>query len=384
MNLSEKITKGFFWFAFSAFLAMSIPHVAYIFRFYEPGHDGFDTAWWAVSYGVAVGIDLLICWLSYTRSEQQNESRIDSIITWLFIVLLALLSWYCNWLFAELMTGIPVWSFVLPLGWTVGSITPIIVSAIPVFMIAYTYMSKRILGAKNAETLEQKAQRLEHEKALKERIKTAKQGQGLIAIFTGKAKELQQAKREIFAQNGAENGQNIPIKIERTSGELDPEVLENISELLPKDEGTFEQKTDEQPIDITLPIQLEKTLAFIENHPEYAGNWDDEKEQELATWLGLNRPASAHFWLLKAEVYLEETSRKIVTTNPELLAMPQEENHRRHVMTFEEASEYTGYTVQYLKGLVSRGEIQQSKAGKLLVSTLKIKGGATGKIPAIR
>lgn len=173
MSKSESATKIVFWLAFGAFLAMSVPHVAWVFRFYEPHNDGYDLAWWAMSYGVAISIDVLICWLSYTRSEQ-TTSKGDGVITWTFIFLLALLSWYCNWLFAESMIGTNVWSISLGWGWTIGTLTPLIVSAIPVFMIAYTYMSRRILGVKSAsksvQELEQEANELEAKLAAKQRI----------------------------------------------------------------------------------------------------------------------------------------------------------------------------------------------------------------------
>src|SRR5260221_2818073 len=108
MSKSEQTTKILFWLAFAAFLSTSIPHVAWVFFHYEPQHDGYGLIWWGLSYAVAIGIDVLICWLSYMRAEQTQQGKGDGAITWGFITLLALLSWFCNWIFAETMAGVNV------------------------------------------------------------------------------------------------------------------------------------------------------------------------------------------------------------------------------------------------------------------------------------
>jgi hypothetical protein len=42
---AKRFLQGFFWFAFAAFLAASIPHVSYFFRAFEPVDAGLD--WWS-------------------------------------------------------------------------------------------------------------------------------------------------------------------------------------------------------------------------------------------------------------------------------------------------------------------------------------------------
>ena len=242
MSRTERATKVFFWGAFSAFLAMSIPHIAFIFRFYEPHHDTFDLAWWVVSYGVAIGIDLLICWLSYSRSETHNGSRFDGFITWGFIFLLAILSWYCNWLFAELMTGIDVWSIPLFLGGTVGSITPFIVSAIPMFMIAYTYMSKHILSHAHVKTvaeLQSELNGLDERVSLEMQIKQkrkAMSGPGLIQRTKKTVLEVKQAVKDVVKTSETDS-QNIPM-LPASLPENEPEMEVILSE----NEGQIEDE----------------------------------------------------------------------------------------------------------------------------------------------
>lgn len=169
----KNVTTVLFWIAFIAFLAMSIPHVAWLFYSYE-AHDGFISV--IFSYGVAIGIDILICWLSYL---QTSKNRGDIVTTWIFIAALAFLSWYANFLYAmaynpQHVTN--VWSISILLGYTTtGYITPIIVSAIPLFIIAYTFMLSR-LSSVTRETLEEKANRLEEEMQYKKRIAKASEG----------------------------------------------------------------------------------------------------------------------------------------------------------------------------------------------------------------
>ncbi len=56
----------------------------------------------------------------------------------------------------------------------------------------------------------------------------------------------------------------------------------------------------------------------------------------------------------------------------------------QYLMTFEEASAYTGYAISTLKKQLATGEIVANKSGdKLKVSTLRIRTGMTGKMPAV-
>jgi hypothetical protein len=162
-------TKIIFMIAVFSFLGVSIPHVAAIFRMYEPvAKDMQDIAWNVCSFAAAAGIDILAGWLTLVMMNKDARGR-DKAIIWAFIIALMVFSWYCNWLFDMLNSPHPVnvWSMTvinLPfIGiWTVDQLTPLIVSALPVFIVAYASIA-HLVGVKNVapvislEELKQKA-----------------------------------------------------------------------------------------------------------------------------------------------------------------------------------------------------------------------------------
>src|SRR5712692_4660813 len=99
----QKFLRGFFWFAFAAFLSASIPHVAFFFRAYEPQGDGQDMLWWGVSFAIAVSIDITIFLLSVTVAGLHRRGSAGRLIVsvWLFILGLTALSWLINWEYAQ-------------------------------------------------------------------------------------------------------------------------------------------------------------------------------------------------------------------------------------------------------------------------------------------
>src|SRR5258708_5580403 len=99
--------------------------------------------WNICSFAAAAGIDILAGWLTLVMMNKDARGG-DKAIIWTFIIALMVFSWYCNWLFDMLNSPHPVnvWAITainLPfIGvWTVEQLTPIIVSALPVFIVAY-------------------------------------------------------------------------------------------------------------------------------------------------------------------------------------------------------------------------------------------------------
>jgi mannitol-specific phosphotransferase system IIBC component len=174
----NKITRFIFWIAFLAFLSTSIPHVAWLYHIYEPVGKGDTTIfgisiWWVLCYAIAIGIDVLIAWLSFVQTMKKGD-----IVTWIFIALLSILSWYANYLYD--MNNNPIvqqsiWKITLLWGsTTTGFITPIIVSAIPMFVIAYTFMLSRIQASSSVLSPEElKAQNDMEERLLAEKKRQA-------------------------------------------------------------------------------------------------------------------------------------------------------------------------------------------------------------------
>ena len=142
----------------------SMPHVAWFFLQWEGSLSWYN---YVTSYGIAVGIDILIAWLSFVCTSGKVT---DIGFTVAFISLLSILSDFANFLFAKShapadTTG--VWNIHILWGaTTTGYITPIIVSAIPFFNLAYTFMLSR-LTHKHVDLVELE-ERLMNERAVKD------------------------------------------------------------------------------------------------------------------------------------------------------------------------------------------------------------------------
>jgi len=213
---TQKVTRGLFWVAFGVFLAVSIPHVAWVFRAYEPqGTNGFDGVWWPLAYGFALAIDAVIAWLSHIKST--GEKAGDMWEAWLFIGALVAMSWYFNWIYAlahdPANPGRDVWAIVLIGQWgvmpalTVGKLTPLIISALPVFIIAYTYMLSKLahakaVAAKSVEELEAEAHEAQRRAQAQRRIEEARKHSrlSLIQRAAGAAKEAKQGLQALRAE----------------------------------------------------------------------------------------------------------------------------------------------------------------------------------------
>jgi hypothetical protein len=152
-------TKILFMAAVFSFLGVSIPKVATIFAIYEPQHDGLSWMWHGFSIAAAAGIDILAGYLTLIMMSKKTSRR-DNVFIWTFIIALVLYSCYCNWLFDMLNNPTPtnVWSMTLiaiPFvgEWTVQDVTPVMVSILPVFIIAYAAIAHLVGVKKEAVTL---------------------------------------------------------------------------------------------------------------------------------------------------------------------------------------------------------------------------------------
>jgi len=111
---SEHITLAIFWLAFGSLLATSIPHVAWLYQLYEP--DNWYTL--TTSYGIAIGIDVMTAWLSFICARGK---AIDKWVTVTFIIALAALSNYANYLYDMAHSPVTrgdIWSIRILLGLT--------------------------------------------------------------------------------------------------------------------------------------------------------------------------------------------------------------------------------------------------------------------------
>lgn len=393
MAKQQKVTRFLFWGAFAVFLGVSIPHIAWVVRQYEARPDNWflDVSFWALAVGYAVAIDSVMAWLTHTQSsKQEGRTRKDSIFTWAFIIVLVAISWYLNWVFdiahdPSHQNG-DVWKFVLtPMqsGFTVGRFTPVLLGALPVFTLAYVSILNKVNQmkteeAKSIEDLETEASEAERRAKAQERIRNA-----------GKVKE--EDKAGTFVSSAFDIVKKVQKEARGLTGERKDPQLERQGKVL----------------------QLFRDTPDLLNDVELA-------ESAIMEVLKTKRLAIAHFWRLKASAILEQertkngessdennplTEQDIVSSDGKFLdetlqeleeatvlntteirrlydADPVQDTDSLHILngqnndgfttekagstrsrgprfvSFEDASEVTGYAIETLKRKAREGEIE--------------------------
>jgi hypothetical protein len=130
---------------------------------------------WALSYFVAIGIDLLVCWLAYASSK--GTIAADAVISRVLIAVIALFCGYADYLFAlahHPVSQSSIWNVRLVGMITSGEITPLLLAAVPLLLVGYISMLGK-LNPGGLQRLEEQANYLEHEQLLRQRIAQAKQ-----------------------------------------------------------------------------------------------------------------------------------------------------------------------------------------------------------------
>src|SRR5258708_14730905 len=173
MSRSKRLLSLFFWFTFAAFLAPSVPHIAYFFYAWEPvgANEAENDFWWIVSYAIALSIDGTVIWISRTAAVTRREKTASGKYLsglWSFILFLTAVSWLINWLYAkhDSATATLALSGAISeniFGVSMGTVTPIMASMFPVLAIMFTLMADKVITQKplSAEKLAQEADRLQ-------------------------------------------------------------------------------------------------------------------------------------------------------------------------------------------------------------------------------
>jgi len=199
MSSKQKIiTQGLFWGAFGIFLAVSIPHIAWVVFQYTPQDASVwvSVGYGALSLGYAIAIDGIMAWLTHAQSSQKRAFSRDAIFTWIFIFALVAMSWYLNWVYNVAHDpshqGGEVWKFALTSQWgvlpeiTVGTFTPWLLAALPVFTIAYVGVLNNVNNmkeeaAKSVEDLENEAKVAVRRATAMKQIKDARSSDDTVA-----------------------------------------------------------------------------------------------------------------------------------------------------------------------------------------------------------
>ena len=294
--------RYFFWAAFAVFLAASIPHVAYFFHSFEP-----DNPWsWAVSYSIAISIDVTIYLLSWTAFQRFRRYRTWRAVWqhWLLILLCTLFSWAMNWAYSKQFHSATALSIAETYAPWLTNIFPLLASSFPLLGIVYTMMAETITDADQQEHME-KLQRQLATVAEVNRNRLAVGPAGSTgpmpavaapsrpALAAGPSRHSSAADAvdllaglddlDELGGNGNSNG-SIPI-----SGP----VLA-IGQVVSPDSGPI--RTDVEAAD-----KLQLTIEALTANPNIT-------DDVLAEYLSLKKPASARYWRLKAMEVLTTAS----------------------------------------------------------------------------
>lgn len=394
-----KVVKVFIWLGFTALLAVSIPKVAWVFRAFEGTGVSLIT-WrgitidtlWLIPLFVALCIDVLI--LATTYAVSVDKTKAAQGFMWAFVSLLAALSCYCNLLYndAHAPNG-SIWANGL-----VGTVTPIVISCVPLFALCYTLILSRIEG--KGETLEEKATRLETEKGAKDRIRQAKKGTWKNRVMDT-ITDTKDVASQVFNKQAITG--DMPSISESISDKLDPQAIADLDEIFGGAQGESEGNLPEDDLQIDAELEpisggiasphlsmIEQMMADVltKNPEELQELQRLSQEQTLDEFTVLLRQRYSQYAGYITPTRVAHVMRVLVPsleeatsdTQSEMEAMPK----RKYYMTYEEASAYTGYTISTLKGQKTKGEIEEVPSGKLRVSTLKVRSGNTGKMPALQ
>jgi hypothetical protein len=315
--------KYFFWIAFAVFLAASIPHVAYFFAAFEPTNGPEGIWWWAVSYAIAISIDVTVYLLSWTAFQRYRKYRTARAVWqhWLLIVMCTVFSWAVNWAYAKQFHNGPMLSSAESAAPWLINVFPFMASAFPLLGIVYTMM---------AETITETAAEEKQEKVLQLNVlsELAKQTQLPVATL----------RRALQSGSSANNA--LTAVTQRPTEELSPEAVD--------------EKQDEEQRPITGHfVTLENTASDNSSHDKIptqatnknngttgpmntvtndkSGNSDKLQmtiealqenpamtDEALADLLSLKRPASARFWRLKAIEILNTSNQAAMNSSPSL------------------------------------------------------------------
>lgn len=297
--------KYFFWIAFAVFLAASIPHVAYFFASFEPTNGPEGIWWWAVSYAIAISIDVTVYLLSWTAFQRYRKYRSAKAVWqhWLLITMCTVFSWAVNWAYAkQFHNGVMLSSAESAAPW-LTNVFPFMASAFPLLGIVYTMMAETI----SETAAEEKQEKVLQINALSE---LAKQTQLPVATL----------RRALIS--GERITPATATSTEHPTGELAPEAVDEKNEESRPITGHFVtlETTNEDTTTGTSkngastsattaindksanPDKLQMTIEALKANP----NMTDESLAEL---LSLKRPASARFWRLKAIEILSATNQ---------------------------------------------------------------------------
>jgi hypothetical protein len=297
--------KYFFWIAFAVFLAASIPHVAYFFASFEPSQGPEGVWWWAVSYAIAISIDVTVYLLSWTAFQRYRRYRTPKAVWqhWLLIVMCTVFSWAVNWAYAKQFHSTNMLSAAETTAPWLTSIFPFMASAFPLLGIVYTMMAETISETASEEKQE-KAQELA---ALSELARQAQLPMATLRRALNSGSRFNASSLLAVVNRGSAKGDSLAAQMvtetetHSSNDSSDPNdsnrPITGQVVAIPDDLTTMDKPPT--PPNLTVlsndgnPDKLQMTIEALRANP-------DMTDEALAEHLSLKRPASARFWRLKA------------------------------------------------------------------------------------
>jgi hypothetical protein len=306
--------KYFFWIAFAVFLAASIPHVAYFFASFEPSQGPEGVWWWAVSYAIAISLDVTVYLLSWTAFQRYRKYRTPRAVWqhWLLILICTIFSWAVNWAYAKQFHSISMLSSAESVAPWLTNVFPFMASAFPLLGIVYTMMAETIT-----------------ETAAEERKGKEDQLSALSELARQTHLPIATLRRAITSGSRLNPSNLITAVANRATSDLavQPSTLEKAevsSEISRPITGQFvtveennslsraaKATSNAMPIADGNPDKLQMTIEALRAKP-------DMTDEALAEFLALKRPASARFWRLKAIEILNAPGRDAADVSPVL------------------------------------------------------------------
>ncbi len=298
--------KYFFWIAFAVFLAASIPHVAYFFASFEPSQGPEGIWWWAVSYAIAISIDVTVYLLSWTAFQRYRRYRTPKAVWqhWLLIVMCTVFSWIVNWAYAKQFHSPSMLSAAEGTAPWLTGVFPFMASAFPLLGIVYTMMAETITETAAEEKQEQDQQVTmlsELSKQTSLPLATLRR-----ALSTGSRLTASSLLSATINRSGNEGAPASASESERERSETSRPITGQFVALEKDTTPLSEQGSN--PALFAVPTEgstdkLQMTIEALRANP-------DMTDEVLAERLSLKRPASARFWRLKAIEILNTTGQQ--------------------------------------------------------------------------
>ena len=308
--------KYFFWIAFAVFLAASIPHVAYFFASFEPSQGPQGVWWWAVSYAIAISIDVTVYLLSWTAFQRYRKYRTAKAVWqhWLLIVMCTVFSWAVNWAYAKQFHSVTMLSSAESAAPWLTGVFPFMASAFPLLGIVYTMMAETITET----AAEEKQERSRELNALSDLAKQIQVPVSTIRRALNSGSRINPSAL-LAAVAQPTNTLESNVAVTPTTKDVDDaaEASKPITGQLmavQKDPTTGFEASHTNP-SLTIignggsPDKLQMTIEALRSNPQMT-------DEALAEYLSLKRPASARFWRLKAIEILNAPGREPTGPTP--------------------------------------------------------------------